>query len=307
MKPGSGRSNAMTTRREYTGAGPRLGGRRGIGLVAPGAALARPNIADIRGHAPSRRRWLSLCATALLVLSACSDAADRARVPVFAASSLTEAFTALEAQFERAHPSDDVQLTFAGSQVLRLQIEQGAPAQVFASANPAHMTALTAAGVVPRSAPFAHNRLTIIVPTDNPANVTRFANLARARRLVIGNAQSPIGQYTRAVFRKAATRSGAAVAGQPRAVSEESNVRLVRAKVELGEADAAIVYRSDARAAGPGRVRMVPIPADLNVAAEYRIGAVRSASAGAARFVDFVRSPAGQRIMAQHGFDAVEP
>lgn len=223
---------------------------------------------------------------------------SRAPIPVFAASSLTEAFGALEAEFERRHPGDDVQLTFAGSQVLRLQIAQGAPAQVFASANPAHVEALRADGLIPQSHALAQNPLIIIVPRENPASVRNFSDLPRARRLVIGNAQAPIGQYTRQVFERAVARQALKIA--PRPVSEEGNVRLARAKVELGEADAAIVYRSDARIAA---VRSVPIPADINVAAEYRIAAIKGASAGAQRFVEFARSAVGQRILVDHGFD----
>lgn len=235
-------------------------------------------------------------------MPACRATPTANRVPVFAASSLTEAFTALEVEFERRHPGDDIQLTFAGSQVLRLQIEQGAPAQVFASANPAHLSALTTAGLVPRSMRLAENPLTVIVPRDNPAGIRQFSDLSKARRLVIGNAQAPIGRYTRQVFARAAQRRTFARA--PRPVSEESNVRIVRAKVELGEADAAIVYRSDA---GLESLKTIAIPADVNVSAEYRIGAVSNASAGGIRFVEFALSPAGQRILRDHGFDPAQP
>ena len=113
------------------------------------------------------------------LLTACQATPTRTRIPVFAASSLTEAFTALEAEYERAHPGDDIVLTFAGSQVLRLQIEQGAAAHVFASANPAHVAALTKAGALPQSAALALNRLTVITPHDNPLNLKTFQDISK--------------------------------------------------------------------------------------------------------------------------------
>lgn len=277
---------------------------RRVRTVAPQASTARRPILARRREAgegsTSRAVWLVVA----MALAGCRSSSERTPVPVFAASSLTEAFTAMEAEYERAHPGDDVRLTFAGSQVLRLQIEQGAPAQVFASANPAHVAALASAGQLTGSDALAQNRLTVITPASNPLNLLTFNHLERAKRLVIGSPQSPIGQYTRAVLSAAAKRPEFAFAARPAVVSEESNVRLVRAKVELGEADAAIVYRSDARAPG---VRAIAIPDDLNVAAEYRIGAVRGASPAALRFIAFALSPAGQGILTQHGFDRARP
>ncbi len=252
-------------------------------------------------------RW-ALCACLLggIAPSGGCDGAEgeRAELSVYAAASLTDAFRDLAAGFEAAHPDVKVVINFAGSQVLRLQIEQGARADVFASANPIHMDALVQAGLVPESRVFAHNELVVIVPPDNPARIGAFADLPRARRLVIGTAQVPVGSYTRAMLRKAGARLGGAFPTRvfARVVSEENNVRLVRAKVELGEADAAIVYRTDAAACGG--VRVVPIPDDLNVRAEYHIGVLADSARArlAARWLAFIASPAGQRILARHGF-----
>lgn len=236
---------------------------------------------------------------ALALVAGCRDAPQRAEVAVFAASSLTEGFQAIEAAFEAAHPDIDVRLTFAGSQVLRLQIEQGADADVFASADARHMTALAEAGHLAESHVFARNGLVVITPLEG-SPVRDFADLPRAERLVIGADAVPVGRYTRRLLEKAGSTLGADFARRVRArvVSEETNVRLVRAKVELGEADAAIVYRTDASP----RVRVVPVPEAVDTPAAYHIAALAGADEGARVFVAFVRSPEGRRILTARGF-----
>lgn len=255
--------------------------------------------------------WLCIGASVVGVM-ACRSEAKPARsnaLSVFAASSLTEAFEELEQRFEQEHRGVDVQLTFAGSQVLRLQLEQGAQADVFASANAEHMGALARAGVVAQSATFAQNELVVVVPKGNPAGINHFSELGHAQRLVLGTDNVPIGTYARAVFERATSRYGEEFKTEvySHVVSEESNVRLLRAKVELGEADAAVVYRTDAAASD--RVRMVPIPAELNVRASYPIGLLAHARQPdlARRFIAFVRGPAGQGILQAHGFMGVQP
>ncbi len=258
-------------------------------------------------HAP--RIWWRRLAGAVALLWALApvgcrrDAPAPAALQVLAASSLTEGFTALAQAFERAHPGARVALTFAGSQVLRLQIEQGAPADVFASANPAHLDALVAGGQAQAPRTFARNGLVIIVPPGNPAQVHSLADLARAQRLVLGTPEVPVGRYARQVLAKADARLGAGFADRvlARVVSAESNVRLVRAKVAMGEADAALVYRTDAVGAG---VTAIPLPDAVNVQARYPQAVLTGARspALAQQWVDFVGSPAGQAILATHGF-----
>lgn len=233
-----------------------------------------------------------------------ASASQRTELSVFAASSLTEAFRELEASFEQADPNVDLVLTLAGSQVLRLQIENGARADLFASANEEHLDALAQAGVVGERYEFARNDLVLIVPEDNPAKIASFEDLRRARRIVIGAPNVPIGKYTRELFRRAATRPGSMSfdAIRSQIVSEESNVRLVRAKVALGEADAAVVYRTDAE--GVRGVRVVPIAANVNVQVRYPIGVVRSSAQPSLvhRFIAHIRSPSGQAVLRRHGF-----
>lgn len=247
-----------------------------------------------------------------LIVAACAFAAwgctpteapERRALVVFAAASLTDAFHELEAAFEARHPQIDVQLTFGGSQALRLQIEQGAPAGVFASADRAHIDALVAASHVQRAQPLTRNRLVVAVPRDNPAGIRTFADLPRAQRLVVGAETVPVGRYAGELLERAAAdpRFGPEFVRRVRGqvVSEASNVRLARAKVELGEADAAILYRSDVLSSE--RVVAVPVPAALDVPVAYGIGTVGD-DADAEAWIAFALAPEGRAILTRHGF-----
>lgn len=246
-----------------------------------------------------------LCVVTAGALAGCDGHGGGRRLQVFAASSLADAFREMEAAFEAAHPDTDVGLVFAGSQVLRLQIEQGAAADIFASADRRHLESLRRAGLVTEYRRFAGNELAVIVPPGNPAAIESFSDLPRAERLVIGTERVPVGVYAREVLRRAAVLLGAEFESRvlSRVVSRESNARLVRSKVELGVADAAIVYRTDA---APGRVRAIEIPPGANVRASYLMGAVAGGPNpdGAARWLGFVASPAGREILARRGFVA---
>lgn len=255
-------------------------------------------------HAQGRLVRGLLLALAPLGCNLQENRASETELIVFAASSLTEALPDLKHGFEASHTGARVRLTYAGSQVLRLQLEQGAPADVFASANNAHMDALERSGVVGRPVVFARNELVVVVPKTNPAKILDFWDLSRAERIVIGMESVPVGKYTHHLFQNAANAGHADFVREVRAsvVSEEHNVRLVRAKVELAEADAAIVYRTDA--ASCRNVNTVNIPASLNVTAEYPIAQLQESAhpEHAVAFIRFVLSSEGQRILARHGF-----
>ena len=220
-----------------------------------------------------------------------------ATLTVFAAASLRDVFGDLRTTFERAHPGVKTQFNFAGSQELRTQIEQGAPADVFASADTRHMDAAHRAGLVQAPTLFATNAPVIVVPADNPAKLKSLGDLPTVKRLVIGAPAVPIGNYTLQILDKARSQYGADFPKrvQARVVSLEFNVRQVLTKVMLGEADAGIVYRTDALSAGD-KVRVVEIPAQLNVLAEYPIATVaRAPNADLARaWVGLVTGPTGQ-------------
>jgi len=228
-----------------------------------------------------------------------------ATITIFAAASLRDVFNELGAAFEKEHPGVKTQFNFAGSQDLRTQIEQGAPADVFASADTRHMDAAHRGGVVDAPKLFATNDPVIVVPADNPGNVTSLADLTKVKRLVIGAREVPIGIYTAQILDKAKTWLGQDFPDrvQARVASRELNVRQVLTKVALGEADAGIVYRTDARSAGD-KIRIVEIPPELNVIAVYPIAIVsRAPSAGLARaWVELVTGPTGQAALEAAGF-----
>lgn len=227
---------------------------------------------------------------------------EPARLVVFAASSLTEAFEELASVYVQMFGEPKPILAFAGSQILRLQIEQGAQAHVFASANAKHMQALADSGRIAQTRLFAYNDLVVIVPTSNPASIDHFPDLARARRIVIGTAEVPVGTYAREVLARAEHAYGTELVSELRShiVSEESNARLVRAKVELGEADAAVVYRTDLST----RVRVIELPAELSVRAAYHVGLVGEPPFpdAANRWMSLLESARGRAILHKHGF-----
>ncbi len=216
---------------------------------------------------------------------------------VFAASSLADAFTELTAGFESANPGIDVVLNVAGSSSLAAQIRDGAPVDVFASADAESMARVVADGRT-TSVPevFATNAMAIIVEKGNPRGVAGIADLARDDLVIVACApEVPCGRYARAVL----TNAGVEV--QPR--SFEENVRAVVTKVSLGEADAGIVYASDVESAGDA-ITGIDIPAAVNVVARYPIVALGGAGPGTAAraFVDWITSAAGRAMLLSHGF-----
>lgn len=234
---------------------------------------------------------------------------ERTELTVFAASSLTEVLHEIEASFERDQPNIDVRLVFSGSQVLRVQIEQGVRADVVALADQRHMRALVESGLARAAQTFAHNELAVIVPTKNPAGIHSFQDLPRATRIVLGAENVPIGAYTEALLVRSPTRYGTEFGAEIRRhiVSRESNVRLVRAKIEWNEADAAVVYRTDAVLSD--RLRLIPIPAELNVPVSYPIAQLTGSAypEKAAAFIAHVLSEEGQAALKAEGFLPREP
>jgi molybdate transport system substrate-binding protein len=231
--------------------------------------------------------------------------APKKELAVFAAASLREVFEGLVPAFETANPGVKVRLNLAGSQELRTQLEQGARADVLAAADLENMGTAEKQGLVERPVVFARNQPVIVVPRDNPAGIAALTDLPKTRRLVVGAPEVPIGRYTVKILEAAARKHGADLRAKIEAgiVSRELNVRQVLAKVTLGEADAGIVYRTDARAAGD-RVRVVPIPADLEVIAEYPIAVVKAAPQPslARAWVALVLSRQGQDRLIAAGF-----
>ncbi|HKR56500.1 MAG TPA: molybdate ABC transporter substrate-binding protein [Gemmatimonadales bacterium] len=252
--------------------------------------------------------------TCLIAVTAVQQPASPAprTLTVFAAASLQEAFTALGDSLEHAHPGLKVVFNFSGSQTLALQIQEGAPADVFASADDRWMTAMKDSGRV-RGEPriFAHNALVVIVPASNPGHITELADLARPKlKLVLAADAVPAGRYARVALANLSKLPGygATFAEHVLAnlVSNEENVKSVLAKVRLGEADAGIVYGSDV-AQGAADLLTLGIPPDANVATDYPIAVLTHGPdhADAGTFVALVLSPMGQRVLASRGFTPV--
>ena len=237
--------------------------------------------------------------TVAAVLTGCAAPAGDAgkTLTVFAAASLQTPFTALAEEFEAAHPGTTVTLSFAGSSDLATQISQGAPADVFASADTKNMAKLGDAGLVegsPRD--FATNVLTIAVPPENPASIASFADLAKPGvRTVICAAQVPCGAATKRVEQETGTTLTP--------VSEESSVTDVLGKVVSGEADAGLVYVTDVKAAGD-KVQAIPFPESAQAVNTYPIAAVRTGKNQdlADAFIEAVTGTDGQRILRGAGF-----
>jgi molybdate transport system substrate-binding protein len=233
---------------------------------------------------------------------------------VFAAASLTNAFTEIGHQFEAANPGVTVSLSFAGSQTLSTQLTQGAVADVFASANKTEMDKLVATNLIPTDAPrnFLINQLIVILPKDNPANVQTLQDLARSGlKLVLAAETVPAGKYALQILDNMVKEASFGTDFKTRVlanvVSYENDVKQVLAKVQLGEADAGIVYISDSVAAP--ELKTIKIPANLNVIAKYPIAALTNPAQPklAADFITYVLSSDGQTILKKWGFTPITP
>lgn len=241
---------------------------------------------------------LAILAALLLTLTAgCSGGSQHDSLTVFAAASLKPTFTEIGERFEKDHPDIRVEFSFAGSSDLVTQLTQGAPADVFASADTRNMDKAAAAGLLAGDpVNFASNTLTIVVAPGNPKGINRFSDLTRPGLNVVTCApQVPCGAATQKVEQ--------AVGVDVAPVSEESSVTDVLNKVTSGQADAGIVYVTDARDAAD-RITVVPVPEAADVVNVYPIATLRKSSqpAAAREFVELVTGEVGQQVLAAAGF-----
>ncbi len=276
-----------------------------------------------------RRRFLCWFLLCIAGISACtpttpSSAISSPDLPpkvadqsltVFAASSLTEAFMELGERFSEENPGGKITFNFAGSQQLAQQLAQGAPADVFASADRKQMDAAVQTGRVATDSPkpFAQNRLTLVFPKDNPAGISQLRDLTKAGlKLVLAAEVVPVGRYSLDFLEKASQNPdfGSHFKGDvlQNVVSYEENTRAVLSKIVLGEADAGIVFVSDVSQVNPDSVGSLDIPDELNVVAEYYIAPINDSRFPemAKDLIDFVLSPTGQDILARYGFIRVK-
>ena len=256
---------------------------------------------------PGPRSTLLLSSALLTAALVLSGGASAATLTVFAASSLTDAFSELGRAFD-ASSGNHTTFQFAGSQALRTQLENGAPADVYASANDAQYTPLAAKGLVTPGQPFTRNKLTVIAPKNNPAVKTLNDLTKPGVKLVIADKTVPVGDYTRRML-TAIDKAGTygkdfSVRALKNVVSEEANVRQVALKVQLGEADAAVVYASDVTPALRPAVRVIALPTRFNQSASYPVGVLKASrnAAAAQAFVAYLQSAAGQKILKKWGF-----
>ena len=267
------------------------------------------------------QRLLLACAPVMLIaltLAGCGSSPSTGASPnpvklnIFAAASLQGAFTDIGKAFSQAHSNVTVTFNFAGSDTLATQINQGAPADVFASANATQMNNVVTPGNIAGSAvkTFAHNRLVVIYPAANPANIQSLQDLGKSGvKVVLAAKTVPVGQYALQFLDLAAADPSYGASYKTNVlknvVSYETDVKSVLSKVALGEADAGIVYTTDA-ATETGKVGTITIPDALNVIAVYPIGAVKASKQAitAQMFIDYVLSSAGQATLAKYGFIA---
>ena len=235
---------------------------------------------------------------------------DSSTLTVLAASSLTDAFGELESTFEERNQGVDVSTSFASSSELLAQIQQSAPADVFASADEAKMHTALEEELVTEPEIFARNRPVVIVPADNPAGIEEFRDLADAEaQLVLAKEGVPIAGYTEDVLANADSAYGGDFSERvlDKIVSREVNVRASATRVSLGEADATFVYQSDVTEDIRDQVQVIEIPENLNVLATYPIARIAESqnSEQAQEWVDLVLSDKGQGVLKKYGFEPV--
>ncbi len=270
----------------------------------------------------SRAALLAVLLLLVGALSACGNSTTASGNPtatlgppvtlnVFAAASLTNAFNTIGKQFQKLHPNVTITFNYAGSQTLATQIKQGAPADVFASANQTQMNVVIQGGEVDASSSkvFVHNLLVVIFPKNNPGNITKLQDLANpGLKIVLADKSVPAGQYALDYLSKASADPSFGSSYQANVtknvVSYETDVETVVTKVAQGEADAGIVYTTDALA-NKSQLGEIAIPANLQTEATYPIAPIKGSrnAATAQQFVDYVLSSDGQAILTQqYGF-----
>ena len=238
------------------------------------------------------------------------EQASSGTLTVLAASSLTDAFEELATLFQEKNPGTKVSTSFAGSSELLAQIQQGAPADVFASADEAKMATAIKEGLVNEPVIFARNRPVVIVPADNPAGIGNFQDLAEAQaQLVLAEDGVPIAEYTKDVLANADSWYGGDFEQRvlDKVVSREANVRTSANRVALGEADAAFVYTSDLTEDIRDQVRVIEISDYIDVLATYPIATIAGSqnSELARAWMDLVLSDEGQSVLERYNFEPV--
>jgi molybdate transport system substrate-binding protein len=266
----------------------------------------------IRGKktAMTEKKVVAFLLAALVLATSASFAQDPEELTVFTAASLTGAFGEIGQIYEN-ETGIDVVFNFDGSQALRTQIENGAYADVFASANNKQMNALRSLGLMNNSSVsiFTRNKLSLIIPKDNPAGISSLSDLAKPGvKIVIGTKDVPVGDYALQIINKLGNDSAYGPEYKEKVlaniISQETTVNYVVTKVALGEADVGIAYVSDVTEDLSSKVDKIDIPDEYNVIAEYPMGILKESKypAEAEEFMDFVKSEEGRAVLERYGF-----
>jgi molybdate transport system substrate-binding protein len=249
---------------------------------------------------------LGIVATACNRSSASTPSTSQVKLTVLGAASLTKVFPQIGALFTRSHPGVTFTWSFAGTDQLAAQLQQGARADVFAGGSTKYGDQLADGGQIDPYTIFCTNQLVLITPVSNPAGITSLHDLAtKPVKLVIGSETVPIGTYTRTVLTNLDTLYGDAYSDAVlgKVVSNEDSVTSIVAKVASGEADAGFVYVTDALGAG-SKVKLLALPADAQAVAKYPIAVVKDSRqrTAARQFADFVLTAPPQDVLKKAGF-----
>jgi molybdate transport system substrate-binding protein len=251
---------------------------------------------------------------ALVLATSASFAQEPNELTVFTAASLTGAFSEIGQLYEN-ETGIDVAFNFDGSQALRTQMENGAYADVFASANNKQMNALSSLGLMNNSSVsiFTRNKLSLIVPKDNPAGISNLSDLAKPGvKIVIGTKDVPVGDYALQIINKLGNDSAYGPEYKEKVlaniISQETSVNYVVTKIALGEADVGLAYVSDVTEDLSSKVDKIEIPDEYNIIAEYPMGISKESkyTAEAEEFIDLVKSEEGRAVLERYGFIPVK-
>ncbi|HEU0165810.1 MAG TPA: molybdate ABC transporter substrate-binding protein [Thermomicrobiales bacterium] len=284
-------------------------------LMAPGAAgiAAAATTIDCPPATPAAASSASASASPTLATPAAATEfpTDGGSLTVYAAASLTDAFGKIGDQITAAHPNVKISFQTGGSQALVTQLQQGAKGDVLATANTSTMASAVKSNLIDGSPiTFTGNRLVIVTPTDNPASITSFDDLAKSgTKLVLAAPDVPAGNYAvKAICQHQQDVSGFAGEIGKNVVSEEEDVRTVLSKVQTGEADAGIVYYSDAVASelSGTKLNVIEFPATVPTYASYPIAPIAGGNTDLANaFIAYVLGPDGQKVLKDYGFETL--
>jgi molybdate transport system substrate-binding protein len=252
---------------------------------------------------------LAACGGSSITTASTTPTVSPVTLNVFAAASLNASFTAIGKQYQVAHPAVKITYNFNGSQLLAQQILSGAKADVFASADLTNMKKLSDPGLVGTQSIFAKNRIAVIIPVSNPGHITSLKDLAnKGIKIDVAAASVPVGKYGLQVLDNMGKSSayGPAYESAVKAnfVSQEENVTAVVNKVQLDEVDAGIVYVTDVTSAAASKVKLIAIPNQFNVIAQYPIAVLKNSAhpTEAQAFVQYILSSDGQAVLAKYHF-----